>query len=78
MTGSADSAEIELSTTAPANAPSAPGSAMIRTTRQSTLPNRQWAVPEARQVPISARWTVPEATAGARPALSSRVVDVAP
>jgi hypothetical protein len=40
--------------------------------RQSTLPKRQCAVPDASVVPISARWTVAEAIAGAAPAARSR------
>ena len=51
---------------------------MIVTVRQSTLRKRQWAAPDAAVVPISARWTVADTTAGASPALSSRLVDVAP
>ena len=46
--------------------------------RQSTFLKRQWAAPEAAVVPISARCTVAETIAGASPALSSRLVDVAP
>ena len=46
--------------------------------RQSTLPNRQWAVPLASVVPSSAMWTEAEATAGVSPTLSSSVVEVTP
>ena len=67
-----------MRTVAPANAPSAPGSAIRRTTLQSTLPNRQCAIPEATVVPISARCTDAEAAAGATPASSSSVVEVTP
>ena len=70
--------ESELRNVAPAKAPTAPGSAMRSTTRQSTLPNRQWATPAASVVPISARWTDAEAAAGATPANSSSVDEVTP
>ncbi len=70
--------EIELRNVAPAKAPIAPGRAIRRTTRQSTLPNRQCATPEASVVPISARCTEADADAGAMPATSSRVEEVTP
>lgn|GEM_PF-1587716 len=76
--GPAASVETELRTVAPAKAPTAPGTAIRPTTRQSTLPNRQWAAPEASVVPISARCTEALAEAGAIPASSSRVVEVTP
>jgi len=55
---------------APANAPIAPGTPRRATMRQSTLPKRECDAPEARVVPISARWTEADAAAGARPAAS--------
>ncbi len=76
--GAADSVDRELRKVAPAKAPIAPGMPMLRTTCQLTLPNRQCAAPEASVVPISARCTEAEATAGAYPAVSSRVVEVTP
>ncbi|PSK62419.1 hypothetical protein B0E53_05666 [Micromonospora sp. MH33] len=76
--GAADSVEMELRKVAPANEPTAPGSAIRPTTRQSTLPNRQCEIPAARVVPISARCTEAEAAAGATPAKSSRVEEVSP
>ena len=66
------------STWAPANAPTAPGRPILATTFQSTLPNRQWARPDIRLVPISAKCTVAEAAAGLLPMASSRVVEVTP
>ena len=63
---------------APKNAAIPPGTAMMPTTRQSTLPNFQCAAPETRVVPTSERWTTAEAEAGAMPASSSRVVEVTP
>ena len=39
--GLATSAEIELRMTAPTNAPNAPGTPILRTVRQSTLPKRE-------------------------------------
>ena len=65
-------------TWAPKNAVIPPGTAMIPTTRQSTLPNFQCAAPEARVVPTSDRCTMAEAEAGAIPASSSREVEVTP
>ncbi len=76
--GLATSVESMPSTVAPANAPTAPGTAIPPTTRQSTLPNRQCATPEASDVPTSDRCTDAEATTGASPAVSSSVVDVTP
>ncbi len=63
---------------APAKAPTAPGTAMIATVRQSTLPSRWWEKPDTAVVPISERWTAADAAAGATPALSSSVEDVTP
>ena len=68
----------KLDVFAPANAPTAPGTPTRSTTRQSTLPKRQWDRPDASVVPISARWTVAEAAAGLVPMASSSVVDVTP
>jgi hypothetical protein len=78
MTGAATSVESFESTVAPRKAPIAPGTPTLATTFQSTLPNLQWARPEARVVPISARCTVAEAAAGLVPMASSRVVEVTP
>src|SRR6266508_4515113 len=66
------------STTAPQKPPTAPGTVMIRTVRQSTLPKRQCETPDTKVVPSSARCTVAEAAAGAVPAATSRVVEVSP
>jgi hypothetical protein len=76
--GLAAAVDTELSTTAPANAPIAPLTPALRTVRQWTLPKRQCAAPEASVVPISARCTDADAVAGAMPAVSSKVVEVAP
>src|ERR687892_1915352 len=76
--GRATSAEIELSTTAPVNAPIAPGIPMRLTVRQSTFPNRQWETPATAVVPSSARWTDADAVAGFRPTASRSVDEVAP
>ncbi len=76
--GLAISEEMLLSSTAPQKAPSAPGMASRRTVRQSTLPKRQCAKPEAAVVPSSARWTAADAEAGLYPAASTSVVDVTP
>ena len=63
---------------APAKAPTAPGTPILRTTFQSTLPNFQCEAPEISVVPISARCTVAEAAAGFVPIARRRVVDVTP
>ena len=63
--GAAASVVSELRKVAPAKAPMAPGTPILRTTGQSTLPKRQCEAPEASVVPISARWTAAEAAAGA-------------
>ena len=63
---------------APRNAKTPPGTAMMPTTRQSTLPNRQCAAPETRVVPTSDRCTAAEAAAGAMPVARSREDDVTP
>ena len=55
-----------------------PGSASRPTIFQSTLPNLQCEAPDARVVPISARWTDAEASAGYVPVAMSSVVDVTP
>lgn len=78
ISGAATSVEMLERTVAPAKAPIAPGTPILRTTFQSTLPNRQCAMPETRVVPISARWTVAEAAAGLVPIARSRVVEVTP
>jgi hypothetical protein len=62
--GVATSAEIELRTTAPRNAPIAPGIPIRRTVLQSTLPKRQCEAPDASVVPSSARCTDAEAVTG--------------
>ena len=62
-------------TVAPAKDPMAPGTPILATTFQSTLPNFQCERPDASVVPISARWTVADAAAGLVPMASSRVVD---
>src|SRR5215211_2763592 len=77
--GSAASAVMnELNTTAPRNAPIAPGMASGHTFAQSTLPNRQWEMPEAAVVPTSAMCTLAEASAGAMPTANNRLCDVVP
>lgn len=63
---------------APAKAPTAPGTPILSTTGQSTLPKRQCEAPETSVVPISARWTVAEAATGLVPMARSRVVVVTP
>jgi hypothetical protein len=63
--GAAESVVSELRNVAPAKAPTAPGTPILRTTGHSTLPNRQCDAPEASVVPISARWTAADAAAGA-------------
>jgi hypothetical protein len=68
----------ELSTVAPTKAPTAPGTPMRTTSRQLTLPNRQCDRPDAAVVPISARWTLAEDTAGENPLDSSTVLVVTP
>ena len=78
MTGLATSVARLDRTSAPRNAPTAPGTPMRRTTFQSTLPNRQCERPDTSVVPISLRWMVAEAAAGLVPMASSRVVDVTP
>ena len=78
MTGAATSVERLDSTVAPTKAPTAPGRPILATTFQSTLPNFQWATPDIIVVPISARCTEADATAGLVPSASSRVVDVTP
>ena len=59
-----------------ANTP--PGMAMMLTIRQSMLPKRQCAAPDASVVPTSERCTAAEAAAGAMPVASSRDDDVTP
>ena len=78
ITGAAISVERLDSNVAPTKAPTAPGTPILATTFQSTLPNRQCASPDASVVPISAKWTVAEAAAGLVPMASSRVVEVTP
>ena len=63
---------------APAKAPSPPGTAMMLTVRQSTLPSLWWENPETSVVPISEKWTAADAAAGATPVASSSVDDVTP
>jgi len=46
--------------------------------RHSTLPKRQCETADTATVPTSARWTVAEATAGAEPIASSRMVEDTP
>jgi hypothetical protein len=67
-----------LSTVAPAKAPMAPGMPMRATRRQFTFPNFQWDRPDVNVVPISARCTLAEATAGEKPLESSTVEVVTP
>ena len=50
-----------VSATAPTNAPNAPGMPITATSRQSTLPARQWLSPETSPVPILAAWVLAEA-----------------
>src|SRR5215210_3895475 len=77
--GSAASAVMnELNTTAPKNAPIAPGIASTQTFDQSTFPNRQWEAPEAAVVPTSAMCTLADASAGAMPTANSKLCDVVP
>jgi len=76
--GAAAAVGIQESTVAPANAPTAPGTAIRPTTRQSMLPNRQCATPRASAVKTSARWTEAEAEAGVNPMISSSVLEVTP
>ncbi len=78
MIGAATSVDRLDRKVAPANAPTAPGMPILATTFQSTLLNRQWEMPEARVVPISARCTVADAAAALVPIASSRVVEVTP
>ena len=78
ITGAATSVERLDRTVAPTKAPIAPGTPILATTFQSTLPNFQCERPDTRVVPISARWTVAEAAAGLVPMASSRVVEVTP
>lgn len=63
---------------APVKAPIAPGTAIFATTDQSMLPIRQCEAPEASVVPISARCTEADATAGATPVATSSVLAVTP
>ncbi|GAA3150781.1 hypothetical protein GCM10020001_088010 [Nonomuraea salmonea] len=78
ITGAAISVDRLDRNVAPANAPTAPGMPILATTFQSTFPKRQWEMPEASVVPISARWTVADAAAALVPTASSSVVDVTP
>ena len=64
VSGAAASVDRFDRTVAPAKAPTAPGTARRRTTFQSTLPKRQWEMPEASVVPSSAVWTTALAWAG--------------
>ncbi len=66
------------STVAPTKAPMPPGTAMMLTVRQSTLPSLWCAMPETSVVPISEKWMAAEAAAGAMPAAMSSVDDVTP
>ena len=45
---------------------------------QSTLPNPQCEIPGMSVVPVSAMWTLAEATAGAMPTVNNNVVEVTP
>ncbi len=63
---------------APAKAPTPPGTAMIPTVRQSTLPSFQCETPETRVVPISEKCTAADAAGGAMPVASSSDDDVTP
>ncbi len=76
--GASHEAVSELSTVAPAKAPMAPGTAMRATSDHETLPNFQWDSPEVNVVPISARCTLAEETAGAMPLEISTVLQVTP
>lgn len=78
MTGAAASVDSCDRMVAPRKAPTAPGIAIRRTTRQSTLPNFQCETPDTRVVPISARCTVADAAAGLVPIARSSVVVVTP
>lgn len=60
------------------NAKIPPGTAMMPTMRQSTLPNFQCDAPDTIVVPTSERCTAAEAAAGAIPAVSSSDDDVTP
>ena len=77
ITGAAASPE-RVSTCAPKNAAMPPGRAMNATTRQSMFPNFQWDTPEASVVPTSAKCTVAETVAGAKPTARSSVDEVTP
>ena len=77
-TGSAASAESAISSTAPTKAPMTPGMPIYRIIEQPTLPNRQCESPDASVVPTSAKCTLVEASAGATPTISNKVVDVTP
>ena len=77
-TGAAISVERLDSTVAPRNAPAAPGTPILATTFQSTLPNLQCATPDSSVVPISAKCTVADAAAGLVPIARSSVVEVTP
>ena len=78
MTTLARSTGMLTSSVAPMKAPTAPGSAMVRTTRQSTLPKEWCEMPEAAVVPSWASCTMAEAMAGLVPIISSSVVEVTP
>ena len=56
----------------------APGRARRQTTARSTLPKRQWAMPETSVVTTSPACTEADTVAGARPRVRSSVVDVTP
>ncbi len=68
----------ELSTVAPANAPTAPGTPMRATSGQETFPKRQCDRPDVNVVPISARCTLADDATGLIPLESSTVLVVTP
>src|SRR5690606_11493889 len=76
--GRASATGSDERTKAPANAPIAPGRARRQTTARSTLPKRQWAMPETSVVTTSPACTEADTVAGARPRVRSSVVDVTP
>ena len=64
ITGAAALVDRTDKTYAPRNAPTAPGIAILPTTRQSTLFNRECEIPRRMLVPSSDKCTVADATAG--------------
>lgn len=78
ITGAASSVDSDDKTVAPRNAPIAPGTPSLATMDQSMFLNRQCESPDAKVVPISARWTAALACAAATPLSTSGVDAVTP